>query len=364
MMKNIPIPGDLAGEGSFCGTGPDGDVVVSSRVRLARNLAGHLFTHQASHAERRGILDACRSPVLELLGPGCAGVRLFGDPVWIRMDSAAAEDKQLLLERHLISRGMARRDREFPRAVAAAADGSRSVMVNEEDHLRLQAVFKGLALEEAFAAADALDDSLSQKLELAFSRRFGFLTACPTNVGTGLRAGVMLHLPALAATCEIEKVKAVARDTGLALRGLYGEGTEPMGDLYQISNQTTLGRCEREILADFSQGIVPQVVRYEREARAALAKHRSLWLKDHVRRAWGALTHAHLMPTKEALSLLSQLRLGVQTGMLPDVSDARLARLMFLAQPAHLQKFLGKRLAAAERRQERAGLIRDALAKA
>lgn len=357
MMDFSKLAEDLPGRGAFAGAGSWGDVVVSSRVRLARNLAGRVFTHRASPAQRLEMLEVCHGPLLDALAAG----RAAAPPTWLRVDSAAADDKQLMLEANLISRDMARRDMAVPRAVCVAADGQRSAMANEEDHLRLQAVHPGLALAEAFAEVDALDSELAQKLEFAWSRRFGFLTACPTNVGTGLRAGVLLHLPALAATREIEKVKHMVRDLGLALRGLHGEGTEPVGDLYQLSNQVTLGRSEREMLADFADGIVPQVVAYERQARMALAKHRQLWLEDQTLRAWGTLTQARLLSTGEAMALLSHLRLGARAGIASEIPDARLARLMFVVQPAHLQKCLGQAMAPAQRRQARASLVREVL---
>ncbi len=352
---------DGLGPIGFNGTGPFADVVVTSRVRLARNVAGRPFTHRASPTQRLEILDVCREPLLAALATGPAGAQA-GPPVWMRMDQAAATDKQLMLERHLVSREMARRDGAVARAVAADAAGMLSAMVNEEDHLRLQVLRPGFALEEAFAAADAFDDALSGKLAFAWSRRFGFLTACPTNVGTGIRLGVLLHLPALTASGEIEKVKHMARDLGLALRGLYGEGSEPVGDLWQVSNQVTLGRTERELLADFSGHIVPQIVAYERQARLDLAKCRPLWMEDQTLRALGTLTHARLLPTEEALLLLSRLRLGRHALGLGHLSDDLLGRLMFVCQPAHLQKVTGQSLGPAKRREARANLVRRVLA--
>lgn len=373
MIMEFPAPGAwgdgtaLGAAAGFSGTGPFGDVVVASRVRLARNLAGRVFTHRASPTQRLEILDACHGPLMDALAaanPPEAG----GPPVWLRMDQAPPIDKQLMLERHLASREMVRRDRAVARAVAALPSGALSAMVNEEDHLRLQALFPGFALEEAFAAVDALDDALAQKAEpkvaFAWSRRFGFLTACPSNVGTGIRVGVLLHLPALSVSGEIEKVKRMARELGLAVRGLHGEGSDPAGDLWQVSNQTTLGRTEREILADFSGQIVPQIVAYERQARAALARYRPLWMEDQTLRAWGTLTHVRLLSTDEALLLLSRLRLGRHAGVLgrvSPISDARLAQLMFMVQPAHLQKAIGQDLGPAKRREMRATLVREAL---
>lgn len=345
--------------GGFAGIGPFADVVISSRVRLARNLAGRVFTHRASPTQRLEILEACHEPVVAAL----AGAE-SGTPAWLRMDQAALVDKQLMLERHLVSREMARRDRSVARAVGATPSGALSVMVNEEDHLRLQALRPGFALEETFAAADGLDDALADKLGFAWSRRFGFLTACPTNIGTGVRLGVLLHLPAMAASGEIQKLKNLARDLGLALRGAYGEGSEPAGDLWQVSNQATLGRTEREILADFSGQVVPQIVAYERQARQALARCRPLWMEDQTRRAFATLTSARLLSTDEALLLLSRLRLARHVGGLAQVSkvsDGQLARLMFVVQPAHLQKAVGKDLGPAARREVRAELVREAL---
>ncbi|MEX0654683.1 MAG: ATP--guanido phosphotransferase, partial [Phycisphaeraceae bacterium] len=211
---------------------------------------------------------------------------------------------------------------------------------------------------------DRIDDVLEEKLDFAYSRRFGYLTACPTNLGTGIRVSVMLHLPALKLTGEIEKVRRAARDMHLAVRGLFGEGSEALGDLYQISNQSTLGKAEQEILADFEHTVVPQIIAYEQQARQALLKQRESQLDDKVWRAWAILTNARVMGTDEVLQLLSHLRLGVNLSRIQKVDIRAINELFLLTQPAHLQKLTGQEMDAAERRIARAKLIRQRLEQA
>jgi protein arginine kinase len=218
-----------------------------------------------------------------------------------------------------------------------------------------------MQLTEAFEQVNRLDDALEEKLDFAYSRRFGYLTACPTNVGTGIRVSVMLHLPALKLTGEIEKVRRAARDMHLAVRGMFGEGSEALGDLYQVSNQTTFGRGEPEILADFETTVVPQIIAYEQQARQALLKQKLSQLDDKVWRAWAILTQARVIGTEEVLALLSHLRLGVNLGRLDHVDVRTINELFLLTQPAHLQKLTGRVMDATVRREARADLIRQRL---
>ncbi len=349
------------------GEGPHCDLVVSSRVRLARNLAGFPFVNRASRAQRDEVLarchdaltpDALRSDALgEQSLDRSPGPRLE----WIDIPETPPIDRQLLIERHLMSRQHAKGGAEAPRAVAFTTDERVAVMVNEEDHLRLQVLRSGMQIDEAYTEVNALDDKLESKLEVAFSDRWGYLTACPTNIGTGLRVSVMMHLPALRLTGEIEKVRRAARDMNLAVRGLFGEGSDALGDLYQISNQVTLGCAEREVLADFQHTVVPQVIAYEQQARAALVKQRSSQLDDKIWRAWAVLTHARVLGTEEALSLLSHLRLGVIMDRIDRVDLRTINALFLLTQPAHLQKIAGCEMDPAIRREARAHLVRQRL---
>jgi protein arginine kinase len=287
----------------------------------------------------------------------------LGVPVrWIDLNDASALDRQVLVERHLISRQHGQG--KTPRAVAISDDQCVAIMVNEEDHLRLQILRSGLQLEDAYRHADQADDVLEQRLDFAYSPRLGYLTACPTNVGTGIRVSVMLHLPALKMTAEIERLRRAAKDMHLAVRGFHGEGTEAMGDLYQISNQTTLGRTERQILADFCEVVIPKMIEYERKARQALLADRGPVLDDRVWRAWGTLCHARLLGSEEALYLLSVVRLGVALGRIqhPGVDLATINQMLILTQPAHLQLMAARPLDGTQRREFRAEYVRRRLA--
>ena len=234
-------------------------------------------------------------------------------------------------------------------------------MINEEDHLRIQVLRSGMQLVDALAHIDRIDDTLEEQLDFAFSRRFGYLTACPTNVGTGIRVSVMMHLPALKLTGEIERVKRAARDMHLAVRGLFGEGSESLGDLFQVSNQSTLGRTEKEILEDFERTIIPQMIAYEHQARQALIRQREKQLDDKIWRAWALLTNSRVMGTDEALGLLSHLRLGVHLDRINTTNIRTVNELFLLCQPAHLQRVVGQEMTPAARRIARADLLRQRL---
>src|SRR5438477_127932 len=277
------------------GNGPQQDIVISSRVRLARNVASYPFMSKANRLQRTELHRLCREHLIHL----AAGRSVF----YVDMEKTDEVDRQLLVERHLISKQHAAG--EGSRGVSVSNDEAVSVMVNEEDHLRLQVLRSGLQLKEAWAEADRLDDALQENIDFAFSQRFGFLTACPTNLGTGLRVSVMLHLPALKLTGDIEKVFRAAKDMHLAVRGLYGEGTEAIGDFYQISNQTTLGRAESEILHEFNDVIIPRIIMAEVAARQVLESERPLALDDKIGRAIGVLKYARLLSSEETLFFLS-----------------------------------------------------------
>jgi len=342
---------DHAGEW-LRGAGPNSDIVISSRVRVARNLAGFPFVGQANRRQRHEVLSTAREQI--------TSNRVADNVLWVDLNDSPRLDRQLLVERHLISKQHGS-DHPVPRAVAVGSDETFAIMVNEEDHLRMQVLRSGMQLGEAWEQINRIDDVLEQKLDFAYSRRFGYLTACPTNVGTGVRVSVMLHLPALKLTGEIEKVRRAARDMHLAVRGLFGEGSEALGDLYQVSNQTTLGRSEQEILADFRHTIVPQIIAYEQQARKALLRQRLEQLDDKVWRAWAILTHARVLSSEEVLELLSHLRLGVNLGRIDDIDLRTLNELFLLTQPAHLQKITGEEMDPASRRTARAQLIRQRL---
>lgn len=353
------VPSYLSATEWLRGEGRSADVVMSSRVRLARNLAAHRFVPQADRPQRAQVLALCRR-----------AIERVGSMTWVDVHNAPEYEKQLLVERQLMSRQHARGKLaggiggpEEPRGLAVGLPDERlAIMVNEEDHLRMQVMRSGLALGEALAAADAVDDVLERSLEYAFSPRFGYLTACPTNVGTGARFSVMLHLPGLKLLSEIDKVRRAAEDMSLAVRGFFGEGSEAVGDLFQISNQTTLGKTEQVLLHEMESEIVPRVIDYERHARRVLVEKRKATSTDRVYRALGALQNARLMATEEAMELLSLVRLGVLTQLLPNADVKKINALFLFVQQAHLQHQSGKELTQHERRTARATLLRERLA--
>lgn len=342
-----------SGVGWASGEGADGDIIISTRVRLARNLAGLPFLTHCSPEQRRELAATLQQTL--------TGLDLPRERLYVDLESATVLERQLLVERHLISRQQA--DASGPRGLAIADNETVAVMVCEEDHLRLQALGGALRLEECFARARAVDEQLERVLSFAFSSRFGYLTACPTNIGTALRISIMMHLPALKMTGEIEKALRAARDMHLAVRGLYGEGTEAVGDFFQVSNQTTLGRSEEQIVAEFRERIAPALIDYERRARHLLLANRRLALEDKVFRAEAILKSARMLSSEEAMYLLSHLRLGASLGLLgePKETIRRIDQLSLMIQPAHLQRLAGKAMPPVERGQHRADYVRHAL---
>jgi protein arginine kinase len=327
------------------------EIVISSRIRLARNVSGFPFLTRCSRTERQALEGRVRDVILQ--------AQPAAHTFYVDLEQAPEVDRQLLVERHLISRPHAAA--EGARGVAVGEDETTAIMVNEEDHLRIQVLRSGLQLEEAWEQINSIDDRLEGKLDFSFHPRFGYLTACPTNVGTGIRVSVMLHLPALKLTGEIEKVFRAAKEMRLAVRGLYGEGTEATGDFYQISNQTTLGKSEEDIISDFKHLVIPKIIDYEHHARRTLLNDRTLALDDKVYRALGTLRTARLMSSEEVLFLLSHLRMGVHLGRIKDVDLRTVNELFLLTQPAHLQKLQGRKLEGDIRRAARADFIRHRL---
>ena len=340
--------------------GRAGDVVVSSRVRLARNLAGYRFPNRAPASERTAIVVKLKPVVL--------GARLSPQMEWVDLTATTSGHRATLVEERLISRQHAMGKPGEPmhgRAVAIGLPDRRlSIMINEEDHLRLQVIRGGFDLAGAMQEIDQADDAIEKRVDYAFSPRFGYLTACPTNVGTGVRLSVMLHLPALKITRELEKVKRAADDLGLTVRGSYGEGSEATGDFYQISNQTTIGKSEAVLLREMETEIIPSVVAYERTARERLMKGGRRGMEDQAWRAVGLLLHARLLSTEEATQLLSRLRLGIALGLVPGLDLPLMNRLLVAVQPAHIQMAIGQELTQDQRREARAALLRSRLGEA
>jgi protein arginine kinase len=334
-------------------TGPESDIVISSRIRLARNLAAFPFTNRSSAYQKAEIEGLLRDRI----------AKLEVDPRldYVNLPGLSPLDRQFLVERQLVSRELAAS--EGPRGVAVAPRENSSIMVNEEDHLRLQVMRSGFALDEAWQDIDRLDDLLEQRVSYAFSDEFGYLTACPTNVGTGMRCSVMLHLPALVWTKQIEKVFRALQKINLAVRGLYGEGSRASGDFYQISNQVTLGKSEVTILTEIRE-VIPQIITYERQARAALLRESRQALQDRVSRAFGTLRSATMMTSEETMDLLSHVRLGVNLSLIEEVTIPTVNELFIHTQPAHLQKLMGSLLDGEERNAARARYLRTRLREA
>ncbi|MBV9007581.1 MAG: protein arginine kinase [Verrucomicrobia bacterium] len=332
------------------GEGPHHQIVVSSRVRLARNLRNRAFPGWAKKAERTAVLEMIKPRVEELPEMQESFSELLQD--------LSALDKQVLVERHLISREHAAKSTGS--AVVMNRKQTLSIMVNEEDHLRMQSIRSGLQLRQAFKLADKIDTALEGKLDFAYDPKLGYLTACPTNVGTGMRASAMLHLPGLVLSELINQVIQAVNKIGLAVRGLYGEGTEAMGNLFQISNQTTLGEKEDEIIGRLSK-VIETIIEKEHDARQVLMQKKPNTLWDQIGRAYGLLTYSHAMTSKEALNLLSVMKLGIDLGAFPEDKRLPIDELFIATQPAHLQKSTQQKLNAEERDHFRAQIIRDRL---
>lgn len=335
------------------GDGPMHDIVMSTRVRLARNLAGYNFLSRAD-AEMR-------TDIAETLSRAIRKTPQLSAALHLEIDKLDELDRTLLVERHLISRQQA--EGTGTRRVVIDPNETVALMVNEEDHLRMQVMRSGLQLNAAWEQIGAIDDAIGERVDYAFHSKYGYLTACPTNVGTGIRVSVMVHLPALRLTSEIEKVGQAAKDLKLAVRGLHGEGTEALGDLFQISNQVTLGRSEQEILDDFRDEIIPKIVQYEQAARAALIKSRPQALDDKIWRAMGLLRNSRLMSSSEAMQCLSHVRMGFHAGRIPEIDLQTINELFLQTQPAHLQKLRGTRLNGEQRSIARAEIIRERLSR-
>lgn len=342
----------LVSPGESCRrSGPFDRIVMTSRVRLARNIRGVAFPGWAKKAERVRALEIVQ-PAVEKL-PQMTGA--LSEP----MDKLSALEKQILVERHLISREHAARGAGS--GLVLNRDESICVMINEEDHLRMQALRPGLQIKQAWAAIDQFDSALEQKLEYAFSRELGYLTACPTNLGTGIRVSAMLHLPALVLAEQINPIIQAVNKLGLAVRGLYGEGTEALGNVFQVSNQMTLGEDEKQIVERLSK-VLMQVIEHEENARASLLEKKSKMVFNHIGRAYGILSNAFSISSKETMNLLSLFRLGVDLEMFPGIDRAVVDEMFIVTQPAHLQKRFTEKLNAEERDLLRADMLREKLA--
>ena len=336
--------------GAWLSTENDAGIVISSRVRLARNIRGIAFPGWAGEDE---CVKVCRK-----LRDACKEVPALANALFMEVARLSPVEKEVLKERHLISSEFAERG---PGSGLVVTGNERiAIMINEEDHLRLQAISPGMNLLAVWEQIDAVDSELGEHVEYAFSPSLGYLTACPSNVGTGLRASVMIHMPGLRLMGEIEQVTKALTRMCFAVRGLQGEGSDAYGNMFQISNQSTLGENEKDII-DRMIRIVDEVVRQERNARARLLENRRPFVVDQVGRSFGILTHAGLMPSMEAVDLLSMLKLGVDLGLVRNLTAAAIHEIILLTQPGHMQKIAGKIVDAQERDEMRARMVKDKL---
>ena len=336
-------------------SGEHADIVLSTRIRLARNVDGYAFSGRARDGERLRVLAQVREAAQ--LSPS------LSRSLVLRVDELPQSDRQLLHERHLVSKELAGLDATVGVRTAAAVflGEESSVMVNEEDHLRLQALRSGFAVDDAYGAVAQVDRELGGRVPFAFHREFGYLTACPTNTGTGLRASVLIHLPGLVLTKEIARVLAGLQQMGLTYRGLYGEGSEVVGNFFQISNQTTLGRSEEELL-DHLTRVVRHVIEREEEARRVLLRDAGFIIEDKLWRAYGTLRYARSLSFDEAMNFLSGVRLAVGLKLIAGLSVYTLNKLLIFCQSAHLAHSEGRALTESETNLTRARYVRQALA--
>ena len=330
--------------------GAQSEIVVSTRIRLARNIAGFPFPGQAKKETRFEIIDSVNEVI--------SGLPVMADSIVADLASLPKIDRQLLFERHLISREQAKGRRGSGVFISAAE--TCSILVNEEDHLRLQIIKSGLRVTETWAEMNRLDDSLSRNINYSFKKDLGFLTACPTNVGTGLRASVMLHLPALVFNNQIKPVIRALEYMKFAVRGLYGEGSDSIGNFFQVSNQSTLGESEEDIISRLEK-MIGRVIEHEMNARQLLLQQSKNELCDAIGRSFGVLKHCFLLSSKEALTELSSIRLGVDLGMFSSLCANTINGLLLRVQSAHLQKNSNKKLTEKGRDLRRAELVKNVL---
>lgn len=331
--------------------GKDSDIVISSRIRLARNLKEFNFKRKMKKEDKQKLLEKIKF-VTPSLGYGLKFLYLKD------MDDIT---KMTLVEKHVISPEMVLMSQEEDGALLINNEENICIMINEEDHIRLQVFTSGLNLQNTLNLSIEIDEKLDELLDFSFSNEYGFLTACPTNVGTGLRASVMLHLPALKMTGNLEKILKIVNSFGMTIRGAYGEESKVRGDIYQISNNQTLGMSEKEIVTNL-ENITKRVIEQERLARKYLAKNTDE-LEDKVYRSYGILTNARKLTSEECDNLLSDIKLGTDLGIITELNDSKVKELMLYTKPASMQKYLGKQLDANERDAKRREIIKQIVSK-
>ncbi len=331
-------------------TGPNSDIVISSRIRLARNLEKKSFPHWANEDSREATLKTIKE--------GIEGVDYLKRATFFNLAETDSVDKQFLVERHLMSLEHAQKGKN--KALVVDDEEIISIMINEEDHIRTQVMQSGFNLFEAWNIINTIDDALAKELNFAFMANWGYLTACPTNAGTGMRGSVMLHLPALVMSRAIDRVMAAIAKLSFTTRGLYGEGTQAAGNFFQISNQISLGPSESEIIESIN-GLIRQIIEQENQARENLLAKSGALLEDRINRSLGILKSARIITSQETIELLSMVRLGCDLGMIKDMNRSTINELFIITQPAHLQKIQNKKISAEERDLKRAELIREKL---
>jgi len=332
------------------GTGPNSDIVISTRIRLARNLNKIPFPHWANKDQLE--------EVIQKTSQAMSKVEMLKNSTLFRLAEMDSIDKQFLVERHLMS--MEHAQKTESKALEVNDEENISVMINEEDHLRIQLIESGFNLFEAWNIINGIDDSLSKLLDYAYLTDFGFLTACPTNTGTGMRGSVMLHLPALVMSRQIERVLAAISKLNFNTRGLYGEGTQASGNFFQISNQVSLGHSESEIIENLN-GLIRQIIEQEAQAREILLSKSKAIVEDRINRSLGILKSARIITSQETIELFSMVRLGSDLEMIKEIDRRTINELFIITQPAHLQKIENKKLSSPERDLKRAELIRKKL---
>jgi protein arginine kinase len=333
--------------------GPESNIVISSRVRLARNLQNMPFPQRLDEKAGLDFLNIIKKTWQ------ADSKSLLKDMDWLGFDKLSELDRNILMEKHLVSPGHAQSNKSY-NGLLVNQDGLISIMINEEDHLRIQCLLPGLQIQECLHQANIIDDLLEEQLDIAFDEQRGYMTSCPTNAGTGMRASVMLHLPAVAITGQLNQLVQHINQLGMIVRGIYGEGSEATGNFFQLSNQITLGQMEQDIGSNLV-AMTRQIVQQEQILRDNLNRHMRIQIEDRVGRAYGVLTNARMITSNEALALLSDLRLGADLGIIKEISLSVLNELMVAIRPAHLQKRAGNQMDPLGRDVNRAKVIKEIL---
>ncbi len=334
----------------YINKGPESDVILSSRVRIARNIAGYPFPYRMDKTEGNEVLQKASEAVMKS--------NIAKGLIFIDTRKLSPVERQSLVEKHLVSPDLVNSNNEH--GVIISKDENISIMINEEDHIRIQCMVPGMQMDKALNECDRIDNLIEKKIDYAFNKDFGYLTSCPTNVGTGIRASVMMHLPALVMTGYIKGILEACGKIGIAVRGIYGENSEASGNMFQISNQVTLGQTEKEIVANITN-IASQVIEQERMLRSEFYKQNPYRFEDKIYRSLGVLSNARVISTDESLRLLSDVRLGVDMGIIKDIKIESLNEIILYLQPANLQRLSDRPLTPEERDVQRAELIRTKL---